>query len=490
MTGQTANASRNRRPNSNSGALIVGSQPSSTPGFSKRKRGTTTLSQIDGTGPWESMSKRQQSKDSDYSSELKIEDAIEDETLALTVLVSAADMADERDNYDYHHEIAISNDNNDKLHQPIARTFRLNLPKKSTKNTAVSSKVPSRQYSREEVLAFCLGIRNLTDWTSTRLPKEATDTIRWYDKEDLAMTKCCEHYAKTHAKSGTCSDKYLSRKYNEWAPQFYLEKNMSFVPPQQRPKNSKKKFTTSTLTKDVISNVDVDSRLTPPEVSEEAHENWVAWSREAETAKKAEKAIRARRWQIQHAFAKKAKEARMKRDPELFDRQKAAEEQIQNTLESLYATDGEQDSALGDLDSCHDSSEFDDVDDHGSLPMLPNNIGETDGKVRSVHFTNSVGKRNLFDNDDEALNQSAIVGKNYGNQPTLLGSPAAQWAEHFSILYPGQGMNTTKDSRETTERKMVFVRVQLDLFRQYYNVDDEEFAVTRNTNSDGDDCES
>lgn len=99
-------------------------------------------------------------------------------------------------------------------------------PQKKRKNQGAS--VTDTNYTIAQILAFKDGISKVTDWTSTTIIKKHVQVIYWFDVEGLSKEECAKRYPNKEGQP--CSMTNIFKVYNTYAPRFYAEKGLVYVP--------------------------------------------------------------------------------------------------------------------------------------------------------------------------------------------------------------------------------------------------------------------
>jgi hypothetical protein len=107
------------------------------------------------------------------------------------------------------------------------------------------SKVPAKPkepYTDEQVKAFQNGMQSLNDWTSNTIETKYIDLIRWFNVDGLGISEKCQKWVdEGYAKKGKVSitEQMMYKHYNTYAPTFYAEKGLMWIPLERRPKHNK-----------------------------------------------------------------------------------------------------------------------------------------------------------------------------------------------------------------------------------------------------------
>ncbi|KAH6644712.1 hypothetical protein C7974DRAFT_440254 [Boeremia exigua] len=87
-------------------------------------------------------------------------------------------------------------------------------------------------YTIAQVLAFKTEVRKIRDWTSSTIAQKHIQIIYWSDVEGLSKAECCKRYPNRNGNPSSLTT--IFQVYNKWAPQFYAEKGVAYVPLSKR----------------------------------------------------------------------------------------------------------------------------------------------------------------------------------------------------------------------------------------------------------------
>lgn len=99
-------------------------------------------------------------------------------------------------------------------------------PKKRQKRVPTSTST--------QVHTFQQSIRQISSWTSTTIDPNYIQVIYWIDVERVSKTDCAKRYRNKDGESCTTSN--IFRLYNIYAPRFYAEKGVAYIPLGRRGK--------------------------------------------------------------------------------------------------------------------------------------------------------------------------------------------------------------------------------------------------------------
>lgn len=83
-------------------------------------------------------------------------------------------------------------------------------------------------YTISQILAFKDGISKTKDWTSPTGSPKHVQVIYWFDVDGLTKAECAERYPNRDGKP--CSATNVFKVYNTYAPRFYAERGLTYVP--------------------------------------------------------------------------------------------------------------------------------------------------------------------------------------------------------------------------------------------------------------------
>lgn len=87
-------------------------------------------------------------------------------------------------------------------------------------------------YTIAEVQTFKDEIRKIKDWTSNTIDPKHVQVVYWFDVAGLSKTECAERYPNQDG--NPCSSANIFKIYNKYAPRFYMEKGLTFIPLRKR----------------------------------------------------------------------------------------------------------------------------------------------------------------------------------------------------------------------------------------------------------------
>ncbi|KAF2996513.1 hypothetical protein E8E13_006004 [Curvularia kusanoi] len=87
-------------------------------------------------------------------------------------------------------------------------------------------------YSAADIRAFEAGIRTIKDWSSPTIDARKVQVIYWSDVQGLSRPECAKRYLNKEGKP--CSATNILNIYKTYAPRFYKEKGIPYVPPGKR----------------------------------------------------------------------------------------------------------------------------------------------------------------------------------------------------------------------------------------------------------------
>lgn len=99
-------------------------------------------------------------------------------------------------------------------------------PQKKRENQGAS--VTDTDYTIAQILAFKDGVSKIRDWTSTAIIKKHVQVIYWFDVEGLSKEERAKRYPNEEGQP--CSMTNIFKVYNTYAPRFYAEKGLVYVP--------------------------------------------------------------------------------------------------------------------------------------------------------------------------------------------------------------------------------------------------------------------
>lgn len=91
-----------------------------------------------------------------------------------------------------------------------------------------STPAVERDYSTSQIRAFINGVSKIQDWTSNNILKKHIQMIYWFDIENLSKDECAKRYPNKQGQP--CSMTNIFKVYNTYAPRFYAEKGLEYVP--------------------------------------------------------------------------------------------------------------------------------------------------------------------------------------------------------------------------------------------------------------------
>lgn len=107
------------------------------------------------------------------------------------------------------------------------------------KKPKTESRAPN-EYSADEIEAFMIAKENIQDWASSDIETKYLDVITWTDRDHLTCSECAVKFVdEGHALRNSCSAQHINRIYGIWAPRFYAEMGITFVPIAVRPRHWK-----------------------------------------------------------------------------------------------------------------------------------------------------------------------------------------------------------------------------------------------------------
>ncbi|KAF1927221.1 uncharacterized protein M421DRAFT_185354 [Didymella exigua CBS 183.55] len=83
-------------------------------------------------------------------------------------------------------------------------------------------------FTIDEIRAFKDGISKIKDWTSNIVIKKHVQIIYWFDVENLSKDECAKRYPNKNGQP--CSLTNIFKVYNTYAPRFYAEKGLEYIP--------------------------------------------------------------------------------------------------------------------------------------------------------------------------------------------------------------------------------------------------------------------
>ena len=98
-------------------------------------------------------------------------------------------------------------------------------PQKRRKQEASKEDVT---YTVTQILVFKDAISAITDWSSSTVAQKHVQVIHWFDVLGLTKDECAERYPNKEGKP--CSAANIYKVYNTWAPRFYAEKAVAYIP--------------------------------------------------------------------------------------------------------------------------------------------------------------------------------------------------------------------------------------------------------------------
>jgi hypothetical protein len=111
--------------------------------------------------------------------------------------------------------------------QPYNRNTKIKAqPQKPRAKRDITSSRAS--HTPAEIQKFKDGVANIKDWTSLKLDHKHVQVVYWFDVEGLSKAECAKRYPN---KEGLpCSAANIFKTYNKYAPRFYAEKGLTFIP--------------------------------------------------------------------------------------------------------------------------------------------------------------------------------------------------------------------------------------------------------------------
>lgn len=101
-------------------------------------------------------------------------------------------------------------------------------PQPQRKRTKQNSDGTNRDYTAADIKDFENGISKIKDWTSEAVIAKHVQVIYWFDIEHLSKEECVKRYPNKEGKP--CSMTNIFKVYSTYAPRFYAEKGIKYIP--------------------------------------------------------------------------------------------------------------------------------------------------------------------------------------------------------------------------------------------------------------------
>lgn len=101
-------------------------------------------------------------------------------------------------------------------------------PEPKRKRTKQNPGASNRTYTSADIRNFEYGISKIKDWTSKAVIPKHVQVIHWFDVEHLSKEECVKRYPNKQGKP--CSMTNIFKVYNSYAPRFYAEKGLGYIP--------------------------------------------------------------------------------------------------------------------------------------------------------------------------------------------------------------------------------------------------------------------